>query len=290
VLIGAMAVAGLAVVRRGPVAHAQGAGRAGQAASPGAPGHTGMTADLRIRHQRVRGDGATLGGAPAVAVHLERRRRAGHWKTTVTVTGLDRPSVRTMRGLVSLDNPFVASRLEYEDGQAPRLYNRAGQLVSFAQESDRRLLGLGAAQRRTNWDPAQIAARVGSGVLPPGDEVDPAGLVASPARSAERRERLVARWGAAQGRVRGFDRFVSMRGDVSQEMLVDPSSSLPVELNTIRQGRLAVHARFDYRPDAALGLVRQSARTEEAVGDAEGTRLVTEVEVRDVAFTDGGVQ
>jgi hypothetical protein len=287
---GLSVIAAVVVTTRGPVAHAQGGPRAARP-SPAAQGKT-MRADLRIRHGRITSSGSDAGdAAPTVNLHVERRREAGRWRTAVTLTGIDQPEVRSARGAARLDNPFLATRLEYDEGDpAPRLYDRTGRIVELPSELDRRRLGLPASLRRTTWDADALASKVGSGFVPGAAPADPTGLVVDASRRDDRRQQLSRRYGGPEGRVRGFDRYLSSAGDETEEVLVAPDAVLPVEVNTTRQGQLISHVQFEYESDPTLGFVRRRSRAEQLAGDAAGTRLVTEIELTNLSVTSGGVE
>jgi hypothetical protein len=266
---------------RGPVAHAQG----GSASA----GPQAMRADLHIRQQQVNASGRAIGVAsPGVTLHVDRRQVSGRWHVTIALTDIDRPRVRTDKGLTPLDNPFVVTRLEYDEGSGgePAFYDASGHRVTVATDAQRRQLGLSSSQRKTNWDASVLAGRVGRVAAP--TQALMSGLVADTSTSERdrRRQRLEQRYGRSVGRVRGLDRFVVSLPDETEEALVAPDTALPMEINATRQGALIAHLQLTY-DRTSNGFVRRLVRSEQAVGDAAGSRAVTEIELANLDMTGG---
>ena len=113
-------------------------------------------------------------------------------------------------------------------------------------------------------------------------------MVATPAKRAKRQEALERRLGRPQGRHGGSDRYVSMEGDETHEILVHPEAVVPLEMTVARGGKLVRRTRFEYdvRPGGAL--VRRLLRTEQVLADAGGLRALTDVELTNVEVTARG--
>jgi hypothetical protein len=268
-------------IERGAITHAQ---SGGAGAGPQA-----MRADLRIRQQQVNASGRAIGVAsPGVTLHVDRRQASGRWHVTISLAGIDRPRVRTNKGTSLLDNPFFVTRLEYDEGSGgePAFYDAAGRRVTVATDAQRRQLGLPASQRKTNWDVNVLAGRV-MRMSPPAQALT-AGLVTDSSTSErdKRRQRLEQRYGRSSGRVRGLDRFVVSVPDETEEVLVAPDTALPVEINATQRGALVAHLQFTY-DRTSTGFVRRLLRSEQAVGDAAGSRAVTEIELANLDMTGG---
>jgi hypothetical protein len=95
--------------------------------------------------------------------------------------------------------------------------------------------------------------------------------------SAGRRQALVARFGSPVGRHGNRERFIRSESDMFEEVLVDPDSALPVEINLLRAGRLVHRSLLTYAtlPD---GRFYCSSQRDEALADPEdesGPRNVT---------------
>lgn len=290
VVVGVVVVAGSASWFGREVAHAAPPGPV-PAAGP-APAPRAMQADLRIRQRQVAADGTPLGvAAPGVVLHVDRRLQAGHWRLTMTMSEVDRPRVTTPRGTSLLENPFVVSRLEYDEdaGGEPVLYDRTGRRVGMATDEQRRRLGVAVSLRRTTWDADVLAGQVGHGAPPAGGRPITTGLLADAGQAPARRQRFEGRYGRAVGRVRGLDRFVLTMAGQTEEALVTPDSVLPVEVNLARSTGLASHIQLTYDSKPAVGFVRRLLHSEEVSNEASGTRLVTDIEMANLVV-DGGAR
>jgi hypothetical protein len=246
--------------------------------------------DLTIRHQRVTADGRPAGmGPPAMVLRLERRRIGGRWRTTFDVTSIEPTLVQSPAGRQSLDNPFAAARIEFqEDGLPPRMYDRRGRLIQGPTPADIRALGLPAELRNRDWSPEDLIAGA-PGVPGLAGERGPAvGLVSLVSERAARRLDLERRYGMPVGQVRGLDRFLNQTSDSTHELLVDPETALPVEINVADRGQLVRHATLDYEKLAGTTLLRRRLRNEQVVAEPDGVRLVTEIELTNVRLTEGG--
>jgi hypothetical protein len=64
--------------------------------------------------------------------------------------------------------------------------------------------------------------------------------------AAARRQALVARFGSPVGRLGDRERFVRNEADTFEEVLVDPDTALPIEINIMRSGRLVHRSSLSY--------------------------------------------
>ena len=239
-----------------------------------------FVADVTIRRSMVSADGRPVGvPAPVAQYHWERSQAGAGWKTIITVVPVSPPTVRSLNGVVPLDHPPSVLRIEDdEDGTPPRVYNRNGEPVTLpTAEALRRLLkapeGPGPTQPRPSSGP-NPAPRPAVG---PGREWIDA-FIAMPAGRASRRQTLERQYGTAAGRVRGLDQFVTTSGDTTVEVLADPESLVPVEMNIARNGALVSHTTFRYGRGVGGSQVRRALRSEQLVADGTGERAVTDVE------------
>jgi hypothetical protein len=113
--------------------------------------------------------------------------------------------------------------------------------------------------------------------------------VADPGRKAARRTALERANGAPRERVRGLDRFVSHKGDTAIETLVDPAWVVPVEVNIVRDGALAMHTVITYAGGADGALVRQRLQSTRLAGSA-GERATVDMQFSNVRTGAGGVR
>lgn len=258
---------------------------------PAAP-WTAFSADLSFRQSVLAVNGQPPGpAAPAATLRVERRLDRGRWRTTITLTSLERPQIRGLAGTAALVNPFEVVRMEYdEDGTPPRLYDRQGRLVRLPGEADRRRLHTPAALAAGLPVLESLEGRVG--VAPPGLTTSAwiAEVMAARELRPARRATLERRFGAASGQVRGLDRFVGWLGADTVEVLVDPSDALPVEISTARNGEVRTRTTIGYTRDAAGTLVRRTVRAERDRGDGSGERTITEIDLANIQATAGGAR
>lgn len=238
-----------------------------------------VSADVIVQHRRVRSDG-TLLGAQSLPVRYKWERSAGPggWRTVMTFP----PSPAAMAASASLrpqDAQFQIGRIEDDgDGTPIRIYNRRGQQMrlpavqALGLASARHLLPE-AAQRAA--EQAQVSSSLSSGGR---DWID--NVLAPPAPEGRRRE-LTRRFGANRGRARGLQRFVRTEGDETEEVLADPESALPIEVNVARGGRLVWHGRSTYERDARGAFVRRALHVEQLVSE-RGDRVVTDFQLANV--------
>lgn len=266
------------------------AARARVSAQTGSPG--AIRARVAIRHKRMSADGRESRVAvPPVHLRVESRRELGRWRTRMDFEAAAPVTVKIAGDLVPLQNPFLVSRMEFDDelGGEPRMYDRLGRQVRLPTEEDRKRFGITPAQRRAS-ERLQIPEAGPAGIRGLLRAAGAAGLVADSRQRENRRTELTRRLGRPLGRVRGLDRFVSVDGQDTQEVLVDAAAALPVEINTVRNARLVGRAELHYDALPAVGHLRQFMRTEHAVEGGNGDRTVTEVELSDVTVTPGGAE
>lgn len=249
-------------------------------------------ADLSVRQTTVPAEGEPDGPvAPALTVRIERRLAGSGWRTTLTLHRIERPQIRGLATGPAVINPFEVVRMEYdEDGTPPRMYDRQGRLVRLPREADRRRLHTPATLAAGLPVLESLAGRVGP---PPAaltghswiDEV----LVPLETRDA-RRARIERQLGRPTGQVRGLDRFTTWVGAETHEVLVDPQTAVPVEVNTMRGGQLVARTTLAHIRDAAGVLVRRTMRIERALARAPADRSVTEIELANIQLSAEGAR
>jgi hypothetical protein len=253
------------------------------------PEFEGFSADVSIRQAHVAADGSLIRTPPKVQFRIERSLKGSEWNTVVTLQGFDHPLVRWNTGLKHLENPFLISRMEYdEDGAEPRFYNRRGDEVRGPNKSDRRLLDVQAPPPAHVLDWDGIARRVPKGPASKTANDWIENVVATPANRAKRQEALERRLGTPQGQHGGSDRYVSMEGDETHEILVHPEAVVPFEMTVARGGTPVRRTRFEYDMRPGGVLVRRLLRTEQVLADAGGLRALTDIEVTNVEVTARG--
>ena len=248
-----------------------------------------VTADMTIRQWRVTAEGTRTGiDPPGVSVRLEAARHGSGWRTSLTTTGLDRAVAAGVTGSQFLDNPFLVSRLEFDDdGTPPRMYDGRGRLMLGPGENERRALGLPENLRDKDWDPSSILGR-GSAAERGLGRTRMAGLVVGVADGPKRRADIERRFGKRTGQVRGHDQFIFRDGATVHEVLVAADSSLPIEMNETTAGQLTARAQFDYDTEGSDALVRRHMRAEQAIGNSGGGRMVTDLLVTQLTLERRG--
>jgi hypothetical protein len=83
---------------------------------------------------------------------------------------------------------------------------------------------------------------------------------------------------------------VSDSGDLTEEVLVSPDAALPAEVNTLQQGTLVSRVEFAYDRHPDLGFVRRFMRAEQVGDPSSGTRLMTDIELANLAVNPGGAR
>lgn len=148
-----------------------------------------------------------------------------------------------------LMDPRGGYRYVFDDGFTnPRIYDSSGTLVSPR-------------------DPAQVAE-------PAATTLRPAFTLADRDRRA-RRDDLVRRFGAAVGTVSGRDRYLSQDGDETTETLVEPATMLPVEINVVRNGALALRTGVAYGRLPGGRWYVATTRSEQPAPGPAGRRFVS---------------
>ena len=236
-----------------------------------------FTADINIRQEHVDADGRSLPGAAPSAKYRIEHRPGPAALTRLTMVELEGMTAESVAGPVALDNPFLAVRMELDQKAGLRLYNRRGDRLRDVTAADRRYFGLAS--------PPPGATPPDARVMSARSQVS--NLVVTAGRSGARREELERRFGRSVERVRGLDRYVAMRrGDV-EEVLVDPVTALPVEINTARAGVLVAHIRMTHQPMNGGTFLRRWFRAERSLPDA-ARRIVTTIDVTNVQSAMGG--
>lgn len=232
-------------------------GAAAQNADSGAIAE--MSVEIAITQMTVDQDGQSVVPVlPPTVFTVARTGSPGEWRTVMTYRKHNGPETRAAA------HPLDGARIEFDESSgATRVYDAAGEPNALlSSESSGGPLGSGG--------PAQWLD----------------GLIATPATEAQRKRALHDTYGHPVGRVRGLDRFLAHRDGVLHEVLADPASALPVEINTVENGVLASHLVFDYARRPNDTWVRRGIRAEQVVPGHPTHRSRLTVEFRNV--TTGG--
>jgi hypothetical protein len=238
-----------------------------------------FTADVAISQMHVGTDGQRLPGAAPSARYRIEHRPGPNALTRLTIVEVEGITAESVAGPVALDNPFLAVRMELDPKNGLRLYNRRGERLRDVTAADRRHFGpANPPQPSTPPDPRVMSARAQT-----------SNLLVTAGHTNERRAELERQFGRPVERVRGLDRYVATRQGDIDEVLVDPATALPVELNTVRRGALASHVQMTHEPTGNGAFVRRWFRAERALPDAD-RRIVTTIDVTNVRIATGGTQ
>lgn len=216
------------------------------------------TVDIVLTHRVIEADGTP---APAISTEsaftLQKlRTKAGASKIRLTYRGATpRPTSPHAK------TPLDEARVEYDVAtRSTRIFDEGG----------------GRANPRLSIGPS---APVSLGSFDSWLQ----SLVFKSADSSSRRLALERTHGKPAGRVGRLTRYVQPRGEEAEELLVDPASALPVEVNVMKQGRLEAHTTIDYGSPATGQLVRRRLHTEQLIEGGSGRRSVLSVDFSNVS-------
>ena len=104
---------------------------------------------------------------------------------------------------------------------------------------------------------------------------------------AQRSAALVERFGQPVGSVRALHRYLARSGRMVEEVLVTPDTALPAELNRLEDGVLVEHHTFEYAPVGDGRLVRARTRSDTALPQGHGARLVAVTSLSGIRVAGG---
>lgn len=234
-----------------------------------------LVADVLVTSRRVTRQGTPTGAtAPPVRYRVERSRVAGRWRTTMTLADVPGPQILSTNGTINADTRSAIARIEDdEDGTGPRFVDRSGQVVAAPTDAELARIARGGRPVRPDRTGRPATRRRDAG-----DAGWIRQLLPAARDKGVRRAALERTHGAPVGRVRGLDRFVSTEGDGAREVLADPVSALPVEVNVTRGGRLLSHREIRYEPGPGGAPRQRSVRVERLISPASGERTITEID------------
>ncbi len=242
-----------------------------------------VSADVAIRQEHVDADGRSLPGrSPMLTYRLEHRASTSGPVMTMTLIAAERTIVQGIGVTRALEHSFIAARMERDAKNGLRLFNARGELLTMPYGDGVRPFGnlsdkfLPPSRPSPEPPTVQLAAF---------DR-----MVFARYRRADRRARLEQTHGLPAGSVRGLDRYISSTDGDLDEVLVDPDTVLPMEMNTVRDGHLVSRAEmaYDERPDGWL--VRRRLRAERVVPSVNGRRVVLDIELSNVRLGSGGAE
>jgi hypothetical protein len=214
--------------------------------------------DVVLTHRVVEAD-----GRPAMPIATESAFRLQKLRTRSGATKIRLTYRRAKAGDASpaFSNPLDGARVEYDPAlQSTIVFDEAG--------------------RRPN--PRLSSASTSSTAL---GSVESwlEELVFRTSDAGARREALEHSHGRPVGRIGRLSRYLQNRGEVSEELLADLATGLPVEVNLVRQNTLEGHITIDYDTVPDGGLVRRRLQSEQVIDPRSGRRSILAVEFSNVA-------
>jgi hypothetical protein len=273
-----------------------------------APAWDTFSADVTIRRSMVRRDGSPGPAAPEMRYRLVRTLGESGWKTTMTVLSVAPDTIQTSKGPQSVSRKVPVSRIEIGDARSPaRIFDAEGRMLFMLPTeppagSSPSVSGaalppeLEAVRGAAEAFKANLASAVTAGT---GASQAPADfrsrdwiehLLPSAGGRVARRAAFARDMGSPQGLVRGLERFVQNHDGHTTEVLSDPTWSVPVEINVVRDGTLVSHSVLSYYEDPGAGLVRRRIRSEQLLSPESGDRALVDFELSNVRLGRGGVR
>jgi len=244
-------------------------------------------ADVTVRAGRIAADGRPAGVATApMQYRWERSQSGAGWKTVMTIA--DRKlTVGSGDTRHAVENPFAVARIEDdEDGSPVRIYGKDGRrlrpptIKHLQQWTDAGLRQFGSAVGGGPPDALPAATGPGTAAQRPFTSSAERGwlsaFVATPQDRPARRSRLQQQF-VRRGQMRGLDRFTALDGDKTLEVLAN-AEAVPLEVNTLRDGRLLSHTTITYQLAADGSLVRRSVHAEQLLSASTGERSVIDTD------------
>jgi hypothetical protein len=265
-----------------------------------------FSADVTIRRRMVRKDGTPGPQAPEMRYRWVRTLGDTGWKTTMTVLSVAPDVVQTSKGPQAVSRKVPVSRIEIGDARSPaRIFDAEGRMLfmlptappadTSRSTSDAAL----PAELETVRDAAaafkaNLASTVEAGTDAGDAPSEPRSrawveqLLPTAAGREARRAAFARDMGSPLGMVRGLERFVQNRDGNTTEVLSDPTWSVPVEINVVRDGALVSHSVLSYDEDPGAGLVRRRIRSEQLLSPESGDRALVDFELSNVRLDRGG--
>ena len=267
-----------------------------------------FSADVTIRRRMVKRDGTPGPEGPEMRYRWVRTLGATGWQTTMTVLSVAPDTIQTSKGPQNASRKVPVARIEIGDARTPaRIFDADGRMLFMlptapatevpASPSGAALPAQLAAVRDAAASfKANLASTVAAGAdlgTAPADGrsrewVDH--LLPTAAGRATRRAALTRSMGSPQGVVRGLERFVQNQDGATTEVLSDPTWSVPVEINVVRDGALVSHSVLSYDEDPGAGLVRRRIRSEQLLSPESGDRALVDFELANIRLARGGAR
>jgi|KBSSwiStaDraftv2_1062776.scaffolds.fasta_scaffold36255_4 hypothetical protein len=220
-----------------------------------------LTVDMTVKRQRLSSVGDAIGApTPNATYRIERSSRTGNWKTVVTVLSIARPPIYAFSGALTTARPIPVARLEDDENGSPvRAYDANGVLLAPSVLHNTASTSTAVRTIGQQWLDA---------------------FVATPGKKTARQQAFERAYGKAT-KVGTLNKYVHLRPNGSDEVLVDPKTVVPVESNTIQNGKRIGHRTFTYGPAPDSALVRTNIYADTVTTVATGDRAIA-----DTAFSN----
>jgi hypothetical protein len=215
-----------------------------------------LTVDMSVKRQRLTSAGDPLGApSPNATYRLERSSRSGGWKTVVTVLSVDRPPIYSFSGALTPPKAFPVARIEDdEDGSPVRAYGANGAQLTPTLLKNTSSTTTMARTTGQQWLDAFVAA---------------------PGKKTARQQAFERVYGKAI-KAGALNKYAHVATNGSDEVLVDPKTVIPVEANTIRNGKRLGHRTFVYGPAPDSALVRTNVHADTVTAADTGNRAIVD--------------
>ena len=248
--------------------------RGARADQPGAGTATpsGLSADVVVERTTVDRDGVVVARMPKVRYRVTERHGPRGASTEIAFQ-----NTPPFPGRGPLKDPSAGFRVLVNEGDGITVVDPTGKVVP-------------TNNARTDGGESTAAVPGGAAALanatPQAERSTGLGLERS---GVARRRALVARFGSPVGRLGDRERFVRNEADTFEEVLVDPDTALPREINTMRAGRLVQRSSLSYAtlPD---GRFYCSSQRDEVLADPDDEAGALNVTTTTSTVVTGGVR
>ena len=227
----------------------------------------------------------------------------------MTVLSVSPDTIQTSKGPQAVSRKVPVSRIEIGDARSPaRIFDAEGRMLFMLPTAPADRTHAPDVRRSPSRGARSRSRRRGGVQGQPGDggrgrdRCRPRRrrisrsrewvehLLPTAAGRGARRAAFARDMGSPQGLVRGLERFVHDRDGNTTEVLSDPTWSVPVEINVVRDGALVSHSVLSYDEDPGAGLVRRRIRSEQLLSPESGDRALVDFELSNIRLGRGGVR
>jgi hypothetical protein len=218
---------------------------------------TRQSMDIMVTRYTVDANGERM-GAPMQTIRYELSRvlTESGWKTTMT---LGAPHGASSAEIAR--NPFFGGRVELDASGAFVLFDNEGRPVPV---------------------PAMMRALP---VMSDDWSASIDGISITATSRADRLKEVEAKYGPPAGRILGRSQYLRRNGNQLEELLLDESTGVPMEINVAEDNELKGHVAFEYATVPGGRLRRKAMRSEFIVSE-KGDRAITLSEFSSVRIVE----